>query len=395
VPLNLTYEIKPSGDSGFVLELANPPLNVPGGLATITGGRLAITLRPSKPSVVVALKGGASLTSGGTQQANQLLSKVFPSAPPIQPLSFAVEREFGLVDGAISASGPEIGTPRLRFDLDWGAVSPPDLTGLSNFADKLKIDIGKPTLTLPLGSGTNGAWTLKLRDCALRFPGFEGLQALSLKGLLTLESTATEDKLLFSPTSGGEIEFPDIVRFFLSRLGWSFEPGVDLETVVEAAEMSQGDWDWSRFFGDFLPDPLPTTTADLSAFAAEIEAALDTALQELTRARLPPHVRRARGTQSGDRRRGLGRLVHAPPHAQPRPDRGTSEPAARARRSTRRAVRGGRSVAHVTADLAARLLRSVPRFLGIGVRHRLRAAPRRVAQDDQRRARHVEHAAHR
>ena len=103
--------------------------------------------------------------------------------------------------------------------------------------------------------------------------------------MLTLESTATEDKLLFSPTRGGEIELPDIMRFFLSRLGWSIEPGVDLEAVVDAAEMSQGDWDWSRFFGNLLPDPLPSTTADLSAFAAAIGAALDTALQELTRER--------------------------------------------------------------------------------------------------------------
>ena len=174
VPLSLTYETKPSGDSRFVLELANPPLNVPGGFATITGGRLAIMLRPSKPSIVVALKGGASLTSSGTQQANQLLGKIFPSAPPIQPLSFAVEREFALVNGAISASGQEIGTPRFRFNFDWGAVSLPDLTGLSNLADKLKIDIGKPTLTLPLGLGTSGDWTLKLRDCALHFPGVRG-----------------------------------------------------------------------------------------------------------------------------------------------------------------------------------------------------------------------------
>jgi hypothetical protein len=234
---------------------------------------------------VFALEGSAALTQTGAQQAGQLLAKVFPSTPPTKPLGFAVEREFELVNGSISSSAPEIGGPRLRFDLDWDTPTLPDLKGLDDLAGKLKIDIGKPSLTLPLDSGSGAAgWTLRLRDCALHFPSFDGLKGLSLAGLLTLESTATEDKLLFAPTSGGEFQLPDIVRFFLSRLGWHIDPGVDLATVVEAAEMSQGDWDWARFFGNLLPDPLPTGPA-LTAFAAAIGSALDEALKTLSRPR--------------------------------------------------------------------------------------------------------------
>ncbi len=281
IPLELGYEWLSAGASGFTLNLKHPPLAIPGGLASIGQGRLRIELRPQTPSVVIALSGSASLTASGAAQAGQLLSKIIPNAPQLKPLSFSFQREFALVDGAVDASAPEIGRPRFQFDFDWDAPSLPSLTGLQQLAGKLDLSIGKPSLTLPL-DGTAAGWTLRLRDCAIRFPAFQGLEALSLQGLLTLDTSGTANRLLFRPTHGGALQLPDVLRLFLSRLTWDIGDGIPLDDVAEAAGMSQKDWDWSRFFANIVPDPLPSTSVDLSQFAADVKAALDAALSDLS-----------------------------------------------------------------------------------------------------------------
>jgi UDP-2,3-diacylglucosamine pyrophosphatase LpxH len=267
VDLVLSYRFSGTG-GGFALALANLPLTVPPGLAEIRSAEITAERPANRPVLVVGLRGQAGVTSAGQSNINQLLRQVFPSAPSLQPLGFVVKQEFALTSAGGAAPQP-VGEPFFRIDFDWATGTP----SLANVPPALRIDLGTPTFSFPMGTGTTPTgWTFRLPDTGIRFPDIPSLAPFQLLGTLHLEAGST-NQLSFEPSADAGFDLPDPLQFLVSRLGWG-GTRTPLDAVADEAQMTSADFDWQELFEGLIPDPIPASGLDLAALGQQIDQAL-------------------------------------------------------------------------------------------------------------------------
>jgi hypothetical protein len=282
VDLQLSYRLSTAA-SGFVLALANVPIAVPGGLAEIESGEIGAEFPADRPVLVVAVAGRARLTSSGQANVNQLLRQLLPSAPALQPMGFLVRQEFGLVNGAVPASAQPAGVPFFRVDFDWPSGGVPTLP---NLPPPLRLDLGRPTFSLPLAAGGSAgtpsptAWTLRLPNTGIRFPTLAALSPFQLFGTLHVDSGST-NRVAFEPAGPGGFTLPDPLQFLVSSLGWGGRRA-PLDEVAASATRSAGELEWQDLFRGLLPDPLPTAGLDLAALGRDLDQAIAGAIADGT-----------------------------------------------------------------------------------------------------------------
>lgn len=271
VDLTIRYVFRRDGPGGFVLALANTPVAMPGGFAEILQGEIGVEVLAGEAAFAVFARGQARFTQGGMGQVNQLLARVFPGQPAVQPLGFEVRQKFGLVNGAIPSSPSSFGPPLFTIDCNFGAGPAPALT---NAPQPLRIDLGFPRFSLPLGGG---GWSLHFPNTGIRFPDIPSLTPFSLSGILHLESGPV-NQLSFQPAQSGEFSLSDPLRFLLDRLGWN-GTRTPLDRVPSEASQSVGEFEWQDLFRNLMPDPIPSAGIDVAALAQQLGAAIQSALQ--------------------------------------------------------------------------------------------------------------------
>jgi UDP-2,3-diacylglucosamine pyrophosphatase LpxH len=275
-PLNLHVSYRLSAPLGFKLALANLPVTIPGGLAEIQAADIVAEFPVDRPVVALLLRGQAGLTSSGLANVSDLLSRLLPSAPQIQPLGFVIRQEFALTNGVVTGlPASPVGTPFFRLDVNW---PPGTLPVLANLPAALRVDIGNPSFSSPLGSGSAPTgWTLRLPNTAIRFPNIAALAPFQLLGTLQLE-TGTANRVAFEPSASGGFELPDPLQFLIGRLGWSGSR-TPLDQLEQSANLSVSEFEWQDLFRNLLPQPIPSTGLDLAALGAQLEQALASAIQ--------------------------------------------------------------------------------------------------------------------
>ena len=277
VPLRIGYAHTPGVSGRFTFSIANPPLPLPLNVARLDAGEFSLELPADRPVARLSLTGTASLTSNGSGQASALLDGALGRAGTLRPLRGRYTVDLALQGGRLPAAAPVVGAPALQIDMDWPLNF--SVPALPNLPDGLAVDLGLPTLHLPLdaaGSSSSAAWTLGFRNSAIRFPAIAGFSGLRLDGAL-LWASGVGNRFTLAPSGGGTFELPDVLGMLLARLEWGQSP-LTLSQIRDAAEGSLPELEWQALFADLVPNPLPATVAAWDAFEVALRAALEAAI---------------------------------------------------------------------------------------------------------------------
>ncbi len=271
--LTVSYQFSPGAGSGFTLALANP-VPLPGNLARIDSGQIRLELPATRPVAVLTVAGAASLTANGENQARQLLGAVLGQPSQIQPLRGSYTVELALENGKLPPAARAVGDPVFQFDLNWAAGF--QIPQLANIPAGLALDLGLPTLRLPLPSGSvPGNWTLAFRNGGIRFPQVRGIETFRISGSFWWETGAV-NRLVIEPDLAGVLDLPAILQVLIARLRW-LQSKLSLAEILEAAKRSVLESEWEDLIRALLPTPFPSTPQALAALEQAVRSAMNAA----------------------------------------------------------------------------------------------------------------------